>query len=1736
MSSGGPFSTAVEAKRLVENLLSDLRTLSTEARKKHSQVKEAAESGLVKIKNISAASNEQNLLTNIRCASAELLQPLILGCSSRNARLVQVSLQAIQKMVQHRVIESASAHIIVNELWHLMEAECEELRVLQTLTPLVSTELLVTGQWLAKCLVMCFRLNFAKDPIVINTASATVRQMVNCVYERVIQEDGLKGCEMPIVHQTIRLHAKAPPPTLRPCASDGYMLFHDLCLLINSETPLWLIGIQEMTRTLGLELLESVLSSYPSVFVKHSEFAQLLKDQVCPLIIKLFAPNHKHMQITSQHPCSPSTHASLDSISSQIPCSPERVYFPISMRLLRVVVILITLYYNLLMTECEIFLALLVKFLESDKLGWQRAIALEVLYKIVVLPKLLIWFCENYDARPGATKAINSIVSGLAAYVQLSFLRPNTSEAKPVILVAKDDEQFEANNQSGSQPGFQYCGVYIPLCQNITPKKSLLLDSLEKHEALNLPNGYSLSLTYYCISSCCQSVFEAIESLRSRNDKKDIARELYQSTYTSLLVAISLFLDASIDESITEQLLKCFITMTLLSCRLGHIAGRDAAYFALCKAALPPKYLVRIASASGGLSAMPEFLVSTNFQLDKDTLTSSKVEKFENESISSQPCQIIAVSTVCPTPSLPLNFYSGTVMLTAKNVQVARVLISSAQTNGQDLGDCWHLVLASMQHLVWILGMTPSMQGGFRSDGETIDGTSLVTGSHSNANVLTTAAMADVPVVATMLNKLFDSTAGLDDVALHHVIAALCKLSSEAMTVSQNGSREPSFFSVAKLLQTGMANLTRLEVFWRPVTAHLIEVSGHPYAKLREWGAQALTILVKSALKVKTGITESLQKRQQLILSPLSSMSEVEYIDVRRKQIECLINVLQSAGQQLTSDQWPTVIEIVRVVVAGELSFDEVLVKQSYEAVALMITDFLEVLPFHCIQLLVETDAKYGSQQCELNISLSALGQLWTISDFVYRKNSKLSQEESETIWLVLYNCLSELCVDVRPPVRKSACQTLLQTIAAHGSALKPATWKHMVWKILFPMLDKVRALTLSASTTRADSSALGASNILIHHSRDTESKQWAETSVQTLSGVVKIFNAQRALLLTLDDFPAIWATLLHYIEYLAASDNSEMTLAALKSFQCSVSTSAYVGQFNLLFNCCFRVHYNFSDKYHKYLQELLLGKVLSQGYEMGKREKFAESSEDQLCIDLVYLLLFYVTVCYSCLYGSSVSDEPPVLPEHLWIASWKSWMVMSRTLVLNKPFKINLPSNATTPLAERSGGNFIPGQVHLITLLHIFIPLFERVRKKIPCDDLKYDEVPSILKGIVSVPLTAEQVPFILSNANDIAPTLEAVLNCVRIIYQDMLETGSSLRSALPDLIRMMLDFTTFAVHPPAAGYGPNKAENKGVQNMVVFAELSLRTVVEFYAGTAHFQEIVQSTVFVDIVMCLALPMELKYECPSQSTWKAAASAFVTILRLGLPIARQQSRYFHAIWPVIADALDRFLFNNSILLMLPYASALPADFIQKIIGILNRGSISTVDSSDVFALDTYTQRAELSKVCFEALLSMSQNEEQPDIVRSTASAHFLGGMNYLKSVADDIKGGSGSEKRRQCIVSSGLGTSAISSLLARCKEVMLSFVRDQLNAGQLRLSQERIVEMTSVLHAVSTLVEGLVRHVENFNLEFYTELVNLYPTLVDCVASTKADPQVEQALITALKSYQILLLLNVHKFDKERH
>lgn len=211
--------------------------------------------------------------------------------------------------------------------------------------------------------------------------------------------------------------------------------------------------------------------------------------------------------------------------------------------------------------------------------------------------------------------------------------------------------------------------------------------------------------------------------------------------------------------------------------------------------------------------------------------------------------QIVAVGTPLPTSSLPIGAQQGPVMLTTKNVQCMRALLHLAHCHGCILGTAWHIVLTTIQHSVWILGLKPSTGGSLQ----------VVSKPPDTTVGLTTSVMADLPLLSQMLSQLFESSQHLDDVALHHLIDALCKLSQEAMELAYS-NREPSLFAVAKLLETGLVNLPRIEVLWRPLTNHLLEVCQHPHIRMREWGVEAITYLVKAALqhKYETPLKENL--------------------------------------------------------------------------------------------------------------------------------------------------------------------------------------------------------------------------------------------------------------------------------------------------------------------------------------------------------------------------------------------------------------------------------------------------------------------------------------------------------------------------------------------------------------------------------------------------------------------------------------------------------------------------------------------------------------------------------------------------------------------------------------------------------------------------------------------------------------------------------------------------------------
>ncbi|GIY28491.1 protein MON2 homolog [Caerostris extrusa] len=174
-------------KKLLENIQNDLKALAIEARKRHPHLKEAAESGIIRVQN--TVSRYDDIRLAFLSESPEILEPFFMGCDTKSTKIVQMSLTSIQRLITLEAVSATAANNIITCLWALMESGTEELKLLQTVTLLITTNAIVQGETLAKAIVLCFRLHFTKNSTTNNTASATVRQLVSAVFERIIAED-----------------------------------------------------------------------------------------------------------------------------------------------------------------------------------------------------------------------------------------------------------------------------------------------------------------------------------------------------------------------------------------------------------------------------------------------------------------------------------------------------------------------------------------------------------------------------------------------------------------------------------------------------------------------------------------------------------------------------------------------------------------------------------------------------------------------------------------------------------------------------------------------------------------------------------------------------------------------------------------------------------------------------------------------------------------------------------------------------------------------------------------------------------------------------------------------------------------------------------------------------------------------------------------------------------------------------------------------------------------------------------------------------------------------------------------------------------------------------------------------------------------------------------------------------------------------------------------------------------
>lgn len=186
----------------------------------------------------------------------------------------------------------------------------------------------------------------------------------------------------------------------------------------------------------------------------------------------------------------------------------------------------------------------------------------------------------------------------------------------------------------------------------------------------------------------------------------------------------------------------------------------------------------------------------------------------------------------------------------------------------------------------------------------------------------------------------------------------------------------------------------------------------------------------------------------------------------------------------------------------------EHLIELAFSTCSQICSEFLDALPFDCLLSTLRAVAYFAQQRKVVNSSLNSIGLLWQISDHISLVASHFIPSDFQEFWFVFFECLSWLCIDPRPPLRKSACDTMLQTIACHGDVVDSNTWHRIFYEILFPLNKQILDEAKNASSERV--STPNSEALLVHHSRDTPAKQWAETAVRNLSGLVRIFNSQR--------------------------------------------------------------------------------------------------------------------------------------------------------------------------------------------------------------------------------------------------------------------------------------------------------------------------------------------------------------------------------------------------------------------------------------------------------------------------------------------------------------------------------------------------------------------------------------------------------------------------------------------------
>ncbi|KAK0615301.1 hypothetical protein B0T17DRAFT_593023 [Bombardia bombarda] len=1171
-------------------LASELANLIQESKRKHNDLRQAAEKSLEELKSLRAPSEAQ--------IAAELSQhtnfanPFIIACGTKNAKFTAIAIVCLQRLIVSRALPRSKLSQVLEALQQATSAGLDvQLKILQALPSLLSNYAVdVKGGLLVTALNICFILQSSKNAIVNNTSAATLQQLVVSVFDKVVVEDR-SGTILSPVGEAPTQNGTVP---LRAAAMDAY----------RNQRPEYL-RFSGLPQTFGLELIESVLTNHAAIFSAHPEQADILRTRVMPFIVSAL---HGRPNFATSVRLSGDALEILTQLLDQDTALWKR---SLCMEVFRGIF-------------AEHALLRRIFMLYDAKEGQKN-----------ILKNLTATFVRISTEKPA--------VIGLGPQSTIPVANPYAN-----MVSSTDQAMLEASGVTGIISGSVGSDGYnTGISTQWSTMRVPCIDQLDKTDPPTIPESYVYSLTLACITSLSEGLAKFILPLtvpsdgrRKRSTKQEGGRDspapladerndptsekgglersssfkrnpvpvnpltleshpLYAEVkvcaafidecWPAILATCSTFLYAALDSEYYHSLVRAFQKFAHVAGLLQLTTPRDAFLTTLGKAAVPPN--VFTACLNAGAQRAP-------------TTPSGSSET--SHSIFSNARGLLSVDSLVsplPQPTEKQRQHSMDVSgatLNTRNLLCMRALLNLGIALGPTLSSTWSIILETLQQADFVLfssgkaaGRTPIAAKGPDHQAE------------QEASVLLANFSTEIKAVETAASRLFESTVDFPNSAFVEVVDAVCNLlvkrgeppseptsplqgSSSSMlqtptaghkrvtsisTSTLSGHKQVDQFALAKLGDLASINMERLLSYppnisgWTPLMSELIRTlsSASNAAPVRARAAETLVrILLEAANAVAAQPQDTRGPIQTRILVafrdsilPLQStdrevsvMTHATDVDIHKIILEGLKSLLENCGESLVCG-WEITFEIIDTIfVTRQIASDSKkdapqpvlvtrsvkLIRPSFASLQLICSDFLPSLPNVCFLNLVDTLYKFCTQDDDLNVALTTITFFWAISDFLSGKSRSMSITEDM--------------------MTRDSGDKALEKLAAEPShrGSGAALWMLLLLRLTSVATDQRLELRNSAIqilmriiSAYGDSLGPEAWSICIKFvifkllssiedelravkdlsTKDKDQSDWKETAIVVIQGVSGLFASYLSVLVTHKGFAKIWQDLL---------------------------------------------------------------------------------------------------------------------------------------------------------------------------------------------------------------------------------------------------------------------------------------------------------------------------------------------------------------------------------------------------------------------------------------------------------------------------------------------------------------------------------------------------------------------------------------------------------------------------------